>query len=172
MTRNRRGRSGGTSMLEFTFVGIPLIFALISTFEMSRGMWMYHTLAYAVKAGTRYAVVHGQHCTIPPNSCSVSISQIASVIRYNGTGLPTDAVTLTFTPATGSATSCTLANCIANYTSGYWPPSGANAPQTKVKITGVYAFNSAIAMFWPGAGKLNKPGTFNLSADSRENVQF
>lgn len=172
MSRNRRARIRGNSMVEFTLVGIPLIFILISTFEMARGMWMYHTLAHAVKAGTRYAIVHGQNCSILPNSCSVSLSQIATVIRTNGTGLPGDTVTLTFTPPSGTATTCTLNNCIANYTTGYWPPNGANSPQSKVTISGVYPFKSAIAMFWPGAGHASSSGTFNLWANSRENIQF
>ena len=172
MNRNRRFHIRGNSLVEFTLVGIPLIFILISTFEMARGMWLYHTLAHAVKAGTRYAVVHGQNCSVPPNSCTVTISQIATVISANGNGLPGDTLTLTFTPPSGGATTCTLANCIANYTSGYWPPSGANAPQSKLQITGVYPFTSAIAMFWPGAGRTNRLGTYNFSAKSRENIQF
>lgn len=171
MTRKRQTRRGN-SMVEFTMVGIPLIFVLISTFEMARGMFLYHTLAHAVKAGTRYSVVHGQNCAILPNACTVSISQIASVIQANGGGLPGDTLTLTFTPPSGSATTCTLANCIANYTTGYWPPAGANAPQSKLKISGTYPFNSVIAMFWPGAARVNRLKTVNLSADSRENIQF
>ncbi len=159
-------------MVEFTLVGIPLIFILISTFEMARGMWQYHTLANAVKAGTRYAVVHGQNCSILPNACTVTISQIAQIIQFYGTGLPTDTLTLTFTPPSGAATTCTLSDCIAKQTTGYWPPAGANAPQSKVKITGVYAFTSGIAMFWPGAGHTQFGGTFNFAADSRENIQF
>jgi Flp pilus assembly protein TadG len=51
-SRNPKER-GGTSLVEFTLVGIPMIFLLISTFEVARGMWEYHTLAYAVKEGTR-----------------------------------------------------------------------------------------------------------------------
>lgn len=172
MSRNRRTRTRGNSLLEFTLVGIPLIFTVISIFEMARGMWLYHTLAHAVKAGTRYAIVHGQNCSVPPNSCTVSVSQIATVIRANGVGLPGDTVTLTFTPPSGSSTTCALADCIANNTTGYWPPPGANSPQSKVKITGVYPFTSAISMFWPGAGRTNRAGTINLSAKSTENIQF
>ena len=41
-------------MVEMTMVGIPLIFMLLAIFEMSRGMWMYHTLSYAVKNGVRF----------------------------------------------------------------------------------------------------------------------
>src|SRR5438309_7053681 len=104
MSRRKRIRCRGNSLLEFTLVGIPLICILIATFEMSRGMWNYQSLAYAVKGGTRYAVVHGQDCGQPPNTCTVTISNIAGVIRSAGVGLPADLVTLTFTDAKGTAT--------------------------------------------------------------------
>src|SRR5450759_1638116 len=115
MGNKRRAQTRGNSILEFTLVGIPLICVLITTFEMTRGMWSYQTLAYAVKAGVRYAVVHGQDCAEAPNACTVTISQIASTISSAGVGLPADLVTLTFTDAKGSATTCLLSDCIANY---------------------------------------------------------
>lgn len=159
-------------MIEFVLVGIPLIFIIISTFEISRGMWMYHTLAAGVKEGTRYAVVHGQNCALPPNTCSVNISQIATKIKTAGTGLPTDSVTLTFADAGGNSQSCLMSDCIAYYTSAMWPSSTENAPGLKIRITGVYKFRSAIAMLWPGAGGPFSMGTINLSASSRESIQF
>ena len=173
MRNNRRRRTCGSTLLEFTLVGIPLIFVLISTVELSRGMWTYHTLSSAVKQGTRYAVVHGQNCALPPNTCSVTISQIATRIKTVGVGLPASDVTLTFTTSAGTATTCTLSDCIANYTTAAWPPSTANAPGLKIKIVGVYPFRSAIAMFWPGAGRASSgPGVVNLAGRSRESIQF
>jgi Flp pilus assembly protein TadG len=172
MSYRRKARSRGNSLIEFTLVGIPIIFLLISTFEMARGMWQYHTLAYAVRQGTRYAVVHGQNCTLPPNSCVVTISQISGVVRSAAIGLPSDALTLTFTPANGSATACTLNNCIANYTGTAWPPSSANAPGMKVKIAGSFPFKSAITMFWPGTRQLGKFKTVTLAANSKENILY
>lgn len=160
-------------MLEFTLVGIPLIFVLISTFELARGMWLYHTVAYAIKSGTRYAIVHGQDCTYGSNSCAVTISQIASVIQSAGIGLPPDSLALTFTPSKGATTSCILSDCIADYTSLYWPPASANAVGSKLKISGVFPFQSIIVMFWPGAGKpVGSASTINFSADSLESVQY
>src|SRR5215212_5363994 len=91
--RKRRYLTGGNSLVEFTLVGIPLIFILIATFELSRGMWSYHTLAYAVKSGARYTIVHGQNCAIAPNACTVTIGQIAATIKSAGVGLPPDVVT-------------------------------------------------------------------------------
>jgi hypothetical protein len=173
MGNRRQCRTGGNSLLEFTLVGIPLIFILIATFEMSRGMWSYHTLAYAVKSGARYAVVHGQNCSKAPNACTVTISQIASRIRSSGVGLPDDLVTLTFTPAVGTATTCLMKDCIANYTSSAWPPSSSNAPGQDVRLSGIFAFRSTMLMFWPGAGAPSGGlKVFNLSADSRESMQY
>jgi Flp pilus assembly protein TadG len=172
MSKHRKTRSGGAAILEFTLVGIPIIFVLISTFEMGRGMWMYHTLAAGVKEGTRYAIVHGQNCGLTPNTCTVTMSQIASKIATSGTGLSGagSAVTLTFTDAGGTATSCTLSNCPATR----FPPATESAPGLKVTIKGSYAFSSVICMLWPGAGAgaYGPSGTVNLAASSSEAIQF
>ena len=40
-----------------TLVGIPIIFTLICVFEISRGMWIYHTLAYAVNDAAARRIV-------------------------------------------------------------------------------------------------------------------
>ena len=66
--RARGRRRLGNATIEFTLVEIPLLCVLISTFEMARGMWLYHTLAYAVKEGARYAAVRGQNS---PNQVSL-----------------------------------------------------------------------------------------------------
>src|ERR1700685_3638067 len=95
-------------MIEFTFVGIPLIFSLISVFEVSRGMWIYHTLAYSVKEGVRYAIVHGVDCYYNPpavlNNCQVTASQVAAVVEKAGVGLDPAATTLTFISTGGTLT--------------------------------------------------------------------
>ena len=172
MSRSRRRQRGG-SALEFTLVGIPLIFLIISTVELSRGMWIYHTLAYAVKEGTRYAVVHGQNCALPPNTCTVSIGNIATRIQSAGVGLSGTDLSLTFTQADGTATTCAASDCISTYTTTAWPSSTSNAPGLKLKITGSYPFTSIIAMFWPGAGSpIGYLKTITLSANSRESIQF
>ena len=173
MSKSPRDLTRGNSLLEFTLVGIPLIFILIGTFEMSRGMWLYHTLAFAVKSGARYTVVHGQNCSRSPNDCTVTISQIASRVQSSGPGLPRDDVTLTFTAANGSATTCLLKDCIANYGSSAWPPSSSNAPGQDIRISGVYPFRSTMLMFWPGAGApRGATRVVGLSADSRETMQY
>src|SRR5262249_20090844 len=128
---------------------------------------------YAIKAGARYAVVHGQTCTIPPNSCTVTISQIAAVIKSAGSALPDDGVTVTFTSASGAATTCVLRDCIANYGASAWPGGADNAPGEIVKISAVFPFRSAMAVFWPGVGVTRAaPGVVNFGADARETIQY
>jgi TadE-like protein len=142
------GRRRGNATIEFTLVGIPLLCVLISTFEMARGMWLYHTLAYAVKEGTRYAAVRGQNS---PNQVPLggtgALPQmpICQYILQEGPGLIPQQVMLTFHSATQpdvtvnagscmglpSAPSAGVTCAVASGTPPpYWPPGGTfSAPQ-------------------------------------------
>jgi len=86
--------------------------------------------------------------------------------------MPVNAVTLTFSDAAGNSTTCLLSDCISSYNTAMWPSSTQNAPGLKIRITGTYAFRSAISMLWPGAGGPFMMGTINLSSSSRESIQF
>lgn len=158
-----------SAVIEFTLVGVPLIFILISTFEMARGIWTYHTLAYAVKEGTRYAVVHGANCALIPNACTRTLGQVATRIKDSAIGMDPAQFNLTFTPSSGAAVTCALANCVS--LASMWPPADANNPGVDVQISGTYPFNTIVAMFWPGAGS-TVFGSYNLLATSRERIQF
>ena len=150
MKNQRKHRQRGSAMIEFTLVGIPMIFVLISTFEISRAMWNYHTLAYAIREGTRYAVVHGAGCSSDPlNTCGLTIGQVAQRIQDTGIGLDPNQLNLTFT-SSGHAVPCVLSACIGNTTP--WPELPKNAPGNAIAISASLPFESALAMFWPGAG--------------------
>ena len=174
-----RLRRRGQSLIEFTLVGIPLMFLLISIFEISRGMWVYHTLAYAVKEGVRYAIVHGENCTQLPNSCVASISTIALKIQDAGVGVDVrpGQTLLTFksggvgNPPTFTTTeTCYLGDtCSAKI--AQWPAFGPNQVGQAIEIDIVTPFRSAIAMFWPGS-RPTVWGAANLGASSVERIQF
>jgi Flp pilus assembly protein TadG len=169
VNRKRHNRRGNT-MLEFVLVGIPMIFIFISIVEIARGMWTYHTLAYAVREGVRYASVHGSGCA-SPNTCQVTIGNIANVIQSAGVGLDPNTVSLTFTTAGGTATTDTMTNQKASTTT--WPPSGSNAAGQNVKISAKYPFRTFLSVFWAGSGRpLNDSGVFYLPASSTEPIQF
>jgi hypothetical protein len=178
--RSSKSRRRGQAMLEFTFVGIPIMFLLISIFEISRGMWVYHTLSYSVKEGIRYAIGHGTDCGPPlTNTCTTSIAKIAQVIKDAGVGLDTgdSKTSLTFIDGIGGSTTCYLGGgttpCSAQ--TGTWPPTGGTPPANQVgevlEIDILTPFKSAIAMFWPGA-KAVQFGTFNLGASSSDRIAF
>ena len=174
-----RSKRRGQSLIEFTFVGIPVMFVLISIFEISRGMWVYHTLTYAVKEGVRYAIVHGQNCdpAFGGNSCQVKMGPattagtIATVIRNAGLGLDPKTTMLTFTAAGTASPACSLDATATPCPATVWPPPGKNAVGQTIRIDIVTPFRSAIAMFWPGS----KPVSFavgNLGGNSSDNIQY
>ena len=194
--RNRRKRLGQT-LVEFTFVGIPIIFTLISIFEISRGMWIYHTLAYAAKVGVRYASVHGINCvgsTVNsklqnPNNCTVNMGpatapgagtlpSIAYVIRQAAVGLDPLKTTVTFN-ASGTTTTCNLDGTggVSACPATVWPPYDPTGVSTvdyvgePIRIDITTPFSSALAMLWPGA-KVAKFASGTLGATSQDYVQF
>ena len=183
-TTHTPGGRGGSATIEFTLVGIPLLFILISIFEMARGMWTYHTLAYAMKEGVRYAVVHGQNRMVSPNVCLTALGQgcrlqdIAWQIQNAGVGLaPTDLTDLRFIwvdDGYRELTCATLQACLSD--ARVWPGDPANVspagqPPLKIQIAGRYPFRTAVSIFWPGAGGFVF-GRFTLGATSRETIQF
>ena len=175
MMRRKRSERGGSTLIEFTLVGIPLVFTMILTFEMARGMWTYHTVAYMVKEGTRYSIVHGVNCTISPNNCGVTFADAANVMKTAGVGLIASDLTVTFTSAAGSAGTHSLQEWIDSYGGGAWPPTsptGTNAVGQSVTISAKYPFRSAMAMFWPGTRAVRGPGLIYLPASSTEKIQF
>ncbi len=182
-----RKRQRGASLIEFTFVGIPLIFVLISTFEMARGMWLYTTVAHALKEGNRYAIVHGNNCAVFPNSCYQfgHIRDAAAVIRHTGVGLiPSELENVEFISSTRTVTCPTLQACLDAGALGdtYFPSIGPISPGVSpdvggnagalIEIRARYPFRSAIALFWPGAGPGMTFGGVMLPASSRERIQY
>jgi Flp pilus assembly protein TadG len=165
----RRKRGGVT--VEFTMVGIPLILALISTIEMSRGMWMYHTQTYAINQGARYVVVRGADCAATGSSCTATVGNIASVIANSGVGLLPSRWSVTLVSASGAnnVTCSPLSSCLTNST--VWPPSPDNALGTNVAISASYPFSSAMLMFFPGSSPVHF-GSYNLGAYSKQTIVF
>ena len=161
-------------MLEFTLVGIPLMFVLISIVEVSRGMWIYHSLAYAVKEGARYTIVHGQNYT-SITGINNTIQNVCNVIVNAGPGLIPNQLSLTFTSDSTTST-YTASSCPTTV----WPPGASvsnpnildNEPGENITITGTYPFQSAISMFWPGKTKGMQVPTITFPAGSTEMMQF
>lgn len=167
-------RQRGSSLVEFTFVGIPVLFVLISTFEMARGMWIYATLAHAVRDGARYAIVHGNNCAVRPHQCVVTVGTVAGRIRDAGAGLEPEQVTVTLRSVSGGSVITTigpasLSSLLGNGTA--FPAGPGSVPGNDVEVRASYPFRSAIVMYWPGSsGK--EFGAVVLPASSRDKIQF
>lgn len=182
-SKNQKRRRGGQSVLEFTFVGIPLIFILISIFEISRGMWVYQTLAYAAKAGVRYAVVHGQNCTTSGSTCAVNFGPASTapsllwVINNAGAGLDITNSACPAPPAVSTTTCVTLTAGGTATTCGLVVPCGAGvsigslATGSTVRIDIQTPFKSAIAMFWTGSAA-NSWNSVNMYATASDTIKF
>jgi len=162
-------RSKGSSLIEFTLVGIPLIFTIISIVEISRGMWAYHSLCYAVNEGTRFASTKGKGCSQGANTCGVTVGGMANQIA-NTAGLDPADINVTFYSNSGNVPCNPVSACFSNATA--WPPAGDNDPGMDIKIAGTYTFASALSMFWPGNGNAVSFGTFYFQAYSRQQIQF
>lgn len=173
MIQSPRASRKGASILEFTLVGIALIFVLISFFEMARGMWTYQTLAYAVREGARYASVHGRDCDTPtPPNCRVTVAQIVSAIRSAGPGLDPNATTVTLTDANGAVVGPQSMTAFLSSTT-LWPSTAAYTPGQVLQISASYPFRTILAMFWVGDGRpLSDSQTFHLAASSTEFIQY
>ena len=162
----------GASTIEMTLVGIPIIFILISVFEIARGMWIYNAAAHAAREGVRFAIVHGANCVYNPsagfnNNCSKTAAEVAAKIRDAGVGLDPATTMVRFTASGSALAQCALNGCPATL----WPPAGQNSVGTVIQIDVITPFNSALAMFWPGAAKVNF-AMVNLGASSSDTIQF
>ena len=168
----------GQALIEFTFVGIPIMFVLISVFEVSRGMWVYDTLSYAVKQGVRYAIVHGDNCGKNGNNCKVNLgpatgvcnntnSTIAEIIRCAGVGLDQDLTKVTFISNQGTLGPYKLSAVPGTP----WPPANGNSSGNPITIEITTPFNSVITMFWPGANPVSFASGV-LPASSSDQIQY
>jgi hypothetical protein len=180
---NRRSRRRGSAILEFAFTGVPLLFMWISTVQMAIGMWHYHTMQYAVKATGHYLAEHGGDCT-SPNTCSVTIANLSSIMKTNSIGLPATAMLMTFNSVSSSdhktvlsSVTCTLTNattpangCDQNSTT--WPPSGNNSAGSEFEIQAMFQWNPAIGMVAPGPGQSFNFSSFWLPAYTHQVILF
>jgi hypothetical protein len=159
----------GSALVEFTLAGLPAIFMLISTFEMARGMWVYHGLAHAAKTGARFAVVRGRGCGQQGNACATTVSGVARRIEHAAVGLPPDRFDVALDSGAGTVNCRPLSACFGDPTP--WPPAGANAPGMDVRVSASHRFRSAMVLFWPGAGTA-RIGVITLAAEARQRIEF
>ena len=171
----RRLFQRGNATIEMTLVGIPMVFILISTFEMSRGMWIYHTLSFAARETSRYISIHGPNCQTDPNTCGLQQIDLYTFINNAATGLVPADLNIDFT-SPGQSFSCKLSalntGSCGSIGGAFIPPAGSSGVGTPIALTLKYPFRSAISMFWPGAGPGFVFGAVTLPATSQDVIQY
>jgi hypothetical protein len=114
--------------------------------------------------------MHGKNCTNNGNTCGITVANVASAIAGAAVGLPATNFNVVLSSATATSVTCApLSSCSSNSTP--WPPAADNAPGLDIQISASYTFKSALAMLWPGAGKVNF-ATFTFVAYTRQPMQF
>jgi Flp pilus assembly protein TadG len=170
MARRTRRNEKGNTLVEFTLVGIPLVLIFISLIEICIAMWSYHTLAYAVREGARYASTKGQGCTYAGNSCSVTVGTVAQQIATAATALVPGQLNVTLTSLGGSVTCNPITSCYSN--TAIWPPSSGNIPGSVISVSGSYPVQTGLVMmFFPGTGA-SQLNSVTLPASSQQVIQF
>ena len=167
MSRSDSQRRGST-MLEFTITGVPLILTLISLFWMALGMWQYHTIAEAVNATARAASVHGKGCA--GQTCATTVGSVARQLASNAIGIPAGQMNVTLnSTATGQISCNPVSTCYSN--SNAFPSSSANTTSTSLTISATYQLSPAISFWSPWSGGVR----FNpivLGANSSQPIVF
>ena len=168
MARAQRTRRG-SALLEFTLVGIPMLFISMSVMSASLDMWQFHNLAYGTQMTARYIAMHGRSCTQNGNSCTVTVGNIASYFQGQALALDASKVEVKL-QSLGETIDCNPLNTCSSNTAMF-PNSADNGVKFDIIVTAVYPVTNPIALFWPGAGSVN-PATFNLFATSRQMIVF
>ena len=168
---NRRNRGQrGNAMIEFTLLGIPTVFILVSIISVSIDMWEYQNLAWATDQTARYATMHGVTCTENGNSCTIKIQNLANYFISTASALNSGSVSVSFTDGSGIATACNpVSSCTSNATT--FPGSSYNSVGSDVKVAATYNLSNPIALFWPGGGSVSA-SNFTVGATSRQRIEF
>ena len=144
----------GSTLVEFCLIAVLLIIVMLGVVEMSRMVLVYTALSNAVRAGTRYAIVHGNDRPTTgvsavdqqsPVSCAPSsCSQIQTVVQnYASAGL-----------LNGNNVTVTV---------GF--PDSANTVGSRVQVTASYTYD-------PLVGYFNSLLNQNLSSTSQGVIVF
>ena len=175
---SRRRSEHGNALVEFTLVGIPLVFMLLAIFEVSRAMWVYTTMAHTLRDSLRYAIVHGNDCGVFPNGCRTQVRDVVGRIKTQGLGLLDadfrDIKLISISPTEPIITCATVSACTTNGGDSikFWPPADAGGgKESDIEITGQYRFQSAIIFFWPGSRSW-RFGEQWFTASSKESIRY
>jgi Flp pilus assembly protein TadG len=163
----------GSAHVEFALCAVFMIFLLISIFDMARGLWINHTVAEAVRDGTRYAIVRGAGYVDPTTNTRLSGATVGAVTKVvcdaaTGLGNPSEPkLMLKLYSNAGVIPS----DCSNTSDPTIWPPDGVANAGSEIGISATYPYNSMVVMFFPGAQGVQF-GKYILGSTARETIVF
>jgi Flp pilus assembly protein TadG len=172
---NSRGRRRGSSLIEFTLVGIPAIIICTCVLTCAIDMWQLYTLSYAVDQTARYAALHGNTCSMGSNSCTITRTDVATYFQNQAIALVPSSTTMILDDGSGAITCNPVNSCPSS--SSRFPAAGSNLPATAttaantVTVQATYQLINPIFMFWPGTNSVGAT-RFTVGATSKQPVIF
>ena len=165
----RRKNSRGSTVVEFSLVGIPMVLTFVGIVAMGLTMWTYETLSYATQELNRYIAVHGTHCGSGTNNCKLTVGNVATAAESFAIGLNTSSLNMTLTSPNGSYTCNPISSCTSN--ANAWPPSSDSTVGTAIQVRMSYQVNPAFTMIWADS-KTAMYGSYTLGSYSKQRVLF
>jgi Flp pilus assembly protein TadG len=121
-------RERGSALVEFAIassVALTMIFGII---DFGRGLYTYHLVANAARAGSRYAIVRGSACTV--TGCPATTDDIQTYVRGLAPGVDPNSLAVTTTWPGGNG-------CIG---------AATNGPGCTVTVSVTYPFRFLVPM--------------------------
>jgi Flp pilus assembly protein TadG len=165
MPKLPRSSRRGNALVEFAFVGVPMILLTVSTVSIALEMWQYSSLSYATEATARYVTTHGADCSQNGNSCTITVGNVATYFANQALGIGGSQVTLYLTDNSGTTT-CSPPFTSCETSSTTFPASSANSVGSNITIKATFPVNSPMAMFWISSG------SYTLGATSTQQIVF
>jgi Flp pilus assembly protein TadG len=164
-----RSRERGSTLIEFSLVGVPLMLVACSVMAMALSMWQFHTLEFATQMTTRYIAMHGRTCVQDSSTCIVTVGDIASYFAAHAIALDPAKTNLTLKSATATTNCNPLSSCNGN--ASPFPNSNDNGINFDITLTASYSMMNPVAMFRP-SGSAATPSTLKLFAMSRQRILY
>jgi Flp pilus assembly protein TadG len=165
----RRNGRRGDALIEFTLIGIPVIFVTISIIEASLAMWQFHSMSYTIETAARYAATHGRGCTKNGNTCSITVGGLTHLIANQAPPLDPSKLNITLTTDTTTRACHPINVCFSS--TDMFPNATDNGVNLDIKIVATYPVSNPMPMFWPGSGAV-AGATYTLGATTRQRIVF
>src|SRR5258708_38744086 len=133
MKTRSHGRENGQSLVEFTLVGVPVLFMMTSVITVAIDMWQYENLAYAAQTTARYVAMHGRTCIQDGSNCALTVSDVATYLSSHAIALDASQAQVTLQSATASTVCNPLTACSGNTTQ--FPIATDNGANFDVTVT-------------------------------------